>query len=177
MVHQVSQKAVNIGAATGTTYVLVQADANDGPWTGPDGPERWQPLSWMGSAYRAVSDPTVHFAYAVNPFMVGNLSDIPFDGQTAILERGRRGGGAPLRDAHQAVAAGDDAPDRLAGLGVGLKRGVLHALHRLEAARRRDGRSLIYSADYRAMDSLVSYLMENCCAGAECARAAAASRA
>jgi hypothetical protein len=76
--------------------VLIQADANDGAWTGPDGSdtrERWQPLSWMGSAYRAVSDPSVHFAYAVNPMMVGNLADTPFDGQSAILERGRRGKG------------------------------------------------------------------------------------
>lgn len=73
--------------------VLIQPDANDGPWTGPDGHELWQPLSWMGSAYRAVTDPSVRFAYAVNPFMVGNLADIPFDGQSAILERGRRGTG------------------------------------------------------------------------------------
>ncbi len=74
--------------------VVIQADANDGEWTGPDGTdsaERWQPLAWMGSAWRAVSDRTVHFAYAVNPMMVGNLSDTPFDGQSAILERGRRG--------------------------------------------------------------------------------------
>jgi hypothetical protein len=73
--------------------VLIQADANDGAWTGTDGSEQWQPLSWMGSAYRAVTDPTVRFAYAVNPFMVGNLADIPFDGQSAILQRGRRGSG------------------------------------------------------------------------------------
>ncbi len=73
--------------------VLIQADANDGQWTGVDGNERWQPLSWMGSAYRAVSDPTVHFRYAVNPFLVGNLADTPFDGQSAILQRGRRGSG------------------------------------------------------------------------------------
>ncbi len=74
--------------------VLVQADANDGAWTGPDGSdasELWQPLSWMASAFRAVSDPSVHFAYAVNPMMVGNLADTPFDGQSAILERGRHG--------------------------------------------------------------------------------------
>ena len=58
--------------------VLIQADANDGEWTGPDGTRsEWQPLSWMGSAYRAVSDPSVHFTYAVNPFMVGNLADTP----------------------------------------------------------------------------------------------------
>lgn len=76
--------------------VVIQADANNGAWTGPDGSdaaEQWQPMSWMGSAYRAVSDPTVHFTYAVNPFMVGNLADTPFDGQSAILERGRRGAG------------------------------------------------------------------------------------
>ncbi len=75
--------------------VLVQADANDGQWSGTDADptEQWQPMSWMGSAWRAVHDPTVHFTYAVNPFMVGNLADTPFDGQSAILERGRRGSG------------------------------------------------------------------------------------
>ena len=30
----------------------------------------------------------------------------------------------------------------------------------------RQGRSLIYTADYEAMNALVGYLMENCCAGA-----------
>jgi hypothetical protein len=76
--------------------VLIQAEANDGQWTGPDGSdasEKWQPLSWMASAWRAVSDPSVHFAYAVNPMMVGNLADTPFDGQSSILERGRQGRG------------------------------------------------------------------------------------
>lgn len=34
--------------------------------------------------------------------------------------------------------------------------------------QRREGRSLIYSADYQAMDRLVGYLMENCCGGAAC---------
>ena len=38
--------------------------------------------------------------------------------------------------------------------------------------QRREGRSLIYSADYAAMDRLVAYLMENCCGGATCAPAA-----
>ena len=71
--------------------VLIQADANDGQWTGADAPEQWQPLAWMASSYRAVTDPTVKFDYAVNPMMVGNLSDTPFDGQSAIFERGRRG--------------------------------------------------------------------------------------
>lgn len=36
-------------------------------------------------------------------------------------------------------------------------------------AQERRGRSLIYSADYGAMNRLLAYLMENCCAGAGCA--------
>lgn len=35
--------------------------------------------------------------------------------------------------------------------------------------QRREGRSLIYAADYGAMNALVGYLMENCCGGAGCA--------
>jgi hypothetical protein len=92
--------------------VVIQADANDGEWTGADGKELWQPLSWMGSAYRAVTDPTVHFAYAVNPFMVGNLADTPFDGQSAILERGRRGLGCHYVGNARFVAGDDLAPFR-----------------------------------------------------------------
>lgn len=32
-------------------------------------------------------------------------------------------------------------------------------------AFRREGRSLIYTANFAAMDGLIAYLMENCCAG------------
>ena len=38
--------------------------------------------------------------------------------------------------------------------------------------QRRQGRSLIYTADYAAMNALVGYLMENFCGGATCAPAA-----
>ena len=38
--------------------------------------------------------------------------------------------------------------------------------------QQRRSRSLIYSADYGAMNSLVGYLMENCCGGGICAPAA-----
>jgi DNA-binding transcriptional ArsR family regulator len=34
-------------------------------------------------------------------------------------------------------------------------------------------RSLIYRANYKAMNALVAYLMENCCAGADCGTEAA----
>lgn len=36
----------------------------------------------------------------------------------------------------------------------------------------REGRNLIYRAAYDRMDELLSFLTENCCAGAECAVAA-----
>lgn len=35
--------------------------------------------------------------------------------------------------------------------------------------QRREGRSLIYTADYEAMNALVGFLMENCCGGEDCA--------
>jgi hypothetical protein len=90
--------------------VLIQADANDGPWTGNDASGVWQPLSWMGSAYRAVSDPSVDFTYAVNPFMVGNLADTPFDGQSAILQRERLGGAGCHYVGDGSFVPGDDPP-------------------------------------------------------------------
>ena len=37
----------------------------------------------------------------------------------------------------------------------------------------RQHRSLIYRANYPAMNALVGYLMENCCAGADCGTASA----
>ncbi|WP_395646005.1 ArsR/SmtB family transcription factor [Terricaulis sp.] len=38
--------------------------------------------------------------------------------------------------------------------------------------QRRESRSLIYSADFTAMNGLVGFLTENCCGGATCAPAA-----
>lgn len=35
-------------------------------------------------------------------------------------------------------------------------------------SQRRESRSLIYSADFAAMNGLLGYLTENCCAGAQC---------
>jgi hypothetical protein len=82
--------------------VLLQPEANDsltpaGSWadyidtsqdtTGGKNPQ-WQPLTWMNSAWLATTDPAEHFRYAINSFMVGNLLDIAFDGQSAIFQRG-----------------------------------------------------------------------------------------
>ena len=38
---------------------------------------------------------------------------------------------------------------------------------------RREGRSLIYAAEYPAMNGLVAYLTENCCRGGDCDAACA----
>ena len=75
--------------------LVIQDDANPGAWTASDGNgiEKWQPLSWMSSTYRTVSDPSVRFDYNVTAMMVGNLGDIPFDGQSAITQRGLGGRG------------------------------------------------------------------------------------
>ncbi|NCU12914.1 MAG: helix-turn-helix transcriptional regulator, partial [Sphingomonadaceae bacterium] len=40
--------------------------------------------------------------------------------------------------------------------------------------QRRVSRSIIYAADYAAMNGLLSYLTENCCAGGTCAPVATA---
>jgi hypothetical protein len=73
--------------------VVMQDEANPGQWTGEDGDgiQKWQPLSWMTSTWRAAADPSVSFDYNVTPHLVGNLADLPFDGQTAITQRGLRG--------------------------------------------------------------------------------------
>ena len=39
------------------------------------------------------------------------------------------------------------------------------------AQRRQDGRFVIYTADFRNMNELVSYLTDNCCGGRSCAPA------
>ena len=40
--------------------------------------------------------------------------------------------------------------------------------HARLVAARRDGRSIIYAANYAAMNGLIAYLTENCCGGASC---------
>jgi hypothetical protein len=93
--------------------VVIQADANPGAWTGPDGDgvQEWQPLSWMTSTWRAVADPAVRFAYNVTPMLTGNLGDLVFDGQSAITQRGGAAGAGCHYIGNAAWTAGDDRPD------------------------------------------------------------------
>lgn len=99
--------------------VVVQDEANPGAWTGPDGDgvEQWQPLSWMSSTWRAVSDPSVRFAYNVTPMMVGNLGDLPFDGQSAITQRGATAGPGCHYIGDAAFVASEDRADLTADAG------------------------------------------------------------
>lgn len=71
--------------------VVLQTEANPGPWQTPADGIGTQAVSWGASTLRAVTDPAVHFAYLVCPMMTGNLLDLPFDGQTSIMQRGRIG--------------------------------------------------------------------------------------
>jgi len=71
------------------TNLVIQDEANPGRWAGASGEGNWQPLEWMRSTWRAVRDRSVSFDYNVTPHMVGNLADLPFDGQTAITQRSR----------------------------------------------------------------------------------------
>jgi hypothetical protein len=97
---------------------LIQAEANPGRWAANGGGGYWQPLEWMSSAWRAVADPTVRFRYAVNPMLVGNLLDLGFDGQSAILARGHRG---PLRHyvGNRRLDSADGDPEAAAVYGGG----------------------------------------------------------
>jgi len=74
----------------------------------------------------------------------------------------------------QAGAEGMAAGDLARAIAIPNSSLSFHLAHLTRAGlieQRRAGRSLIYSADYRAMDRLVAYLMENCCGGAGCAPA------
>lgn len=68
-------------------------------------------------------------------------------------------------------------PDGLAAGGIADALGLpassmsfhLSHLHRAGLVeQKRDGRSLIYSASYAAMNALMGYLTENCCGGTPC---------
>ncbi|HUP91339.1 MAG TPA: glycerophosphodiester phosphodiesterase family protein [Solimonas sp.] len=73
--------------------VVVQAEANPGRWASYQA-GGWQPLEWMESTWRTSAEPSAHFLYNITPHLVGNLLDLPFDGQSAITRRGGTGVGA-----------------------------------------------------------------------------------
>jgi len=86
--------------------ILVQPEANSGLWAAysdvTEDPPGWQPQTWMASCWQAVQT-YPGFRYGINPFMVGNLFDIPFDGQSAIVVKSPPGH-------HEAYYAGNGTP-------------------------------------------------------------------
>ncbi len=79
---------------------------------------------------------------------------------------------AAFRMLVQAGPEGRSAGALAEGLGVPNSSMSFHLAQLTHAGlitQRREGRSLIYSADFAAMNRLVGYLMENCCGGGECA--------
>src|SRR5580704_4886726 len=69
-------------------------------------------------------------------------------------------------------------PDGLPAGHIGTRLGLIPSsltfhLQSLQRAglisQRRESRQLIYSADFDAMNGVVGYLTENCCAGSQCA--------
>ena len=82
---------------------------------------------------------------------------------------------ANLRLLVQAVPEGMAAGAIAEALGVPNSSLSFHLAHLHRAGligQQRQSRSLIYSADYGAMNALVGFLTENCCAGSACAPSA-----
>ena len=74
----------------------------------------------------------------------------------------------------QAGDAGMAAGSLAEALGIPNSSLSFHLAHLARAGiidQKREGRSLIYSANYASMNELVAFLMENCCGGAGCAPA------
>ena len=136
--------------------LVMQDEANQGRWATDVANGAWQPLEWMTSTWRAASDPSVGFTYNVTPHLVGNLADFPFDGQTAITQRGLRSSPGCTYVGNTVAEAGDERYQRRAGAQGGVHRdpALGHARcaplraegHRGQA--RRPGRAMRLENDY-----------------------------
>ena len=91
------------------------------------------------------------------------------DGLSALAQTHRLGA---FRALVQAGPAGLAAGTLAESVGLAPSALSFHLAHLSRAGLiscRRDGRRLIYAADFAAMNALVGYLTENCCGGASCA--------
>lgn len=99
------------------------------------------------------------------------------DALSALTALGQKSRLAAFRALVQAGSDGLSVGELLKQVGVPPATLSAH-LNVLRAARlvsdQREGRVIRVRADYARMDALLGYLTENCCAGAECAPAAAA---
>ena len=74
----------------------------------------------------------------------------------------------------QGLPAGEIA-ERLGVVSSSMSFHLSQLSHAGLVTQRRQSRSIIYSADYAAMSELMAYLTDNCCGGAACEPALAAS--
>jgi DNA-binding transcriptional ArsR family regulator len=102
---------------------------------------------------------------------VAALSALAHPGRLAIFRLLVRAGPGGLAAGEIARATGSLPNTLSSNLGILVQAGL--------AGSRRDGRSIIYSADYGRMSGLLAFLMEDCCAGepAICDPAIAAAQA
>ncbi len=88
---------------------------------------------------------------------LSGLSALAHDGRLDLFRR-------LVRVGPEGIAAGDLA--RIAGLNVTTASAQVAVLARAGLVTgRRDGRSVIYTADYDAIRGLIGFLLEDCCQG------------
>lgn len=75
----------------------------------------------------------------------------------------------------QGLAAGAIA-EALAAPASSMSFHLTQLTHAGLVAAKRQGRSIVYSADFAVMNGLLGYLTDNCCGGASCAPADVAER-
>jgi ArsR family transcriptional regulator len=88
---------------------------------------------------------------------VAALSALAHPGRLAIFRLLVKAGAEGLPAGQIAEATGSLANTLSANLNILTQAGL--------TSSRREGRSIIYSANYEAMSSLLGFLMEDCCAG------------
>ena len=104
-----------------------------------------------------------------------DIGNIEMKAQAAIHALGALANEHRLAVFRLLVQAGPDGmPAGAIADAIGLPASSLsfHLAHLTRAGlieQRRESRSLIYSADFTAMNGLVGFLTENCCGGASCA--------
>lgn len=88
---------------------------------------------------------------------VAALSALAHPGRLAVFRLLVKAGAPGLPAGRIAEATGSLANTLSANLNILTQSGLAHS--------RREGRQIIYTADYEAMSGLLAFLMEDCCSG------------
>lgn len=96
--------------------IIIQPDANPEKWNSYLSNGRWQPEEWMDSSYY-IAQRLEKTEYVVNPFMVGNVMELRFEGQSSITKKGKSEdekiayiGNVPTTGFHSILKAGNYDP-------------------------------------------------------------------